>query len=121
MNDTAPFAFVPIDPRRSTGKPRRTGLSMVIDDGLPLAYVESALALAGAFIDLMKIKTGTARLYPRAQLRSKLELYAQQGVRPFIGGQFHEYVFATQGEAALPRFYDRVTGTLDRWRSRLRH
>ena len=27
-------------------------------------------------------------------------------IRPFIGGQFHEYVFAKLGEAALPRFYE---------------
>src|SRR5688572_5637171 len=106
MSPSAPFDFVPIDSRRSTRKPRRTGLSMVIDDGLPLAYVESVLALASSYVDLMKIKTGTARLYPRAQLTAKLELYGSQGVRPFIGGQFHEYVFATQGEPALPRFYE---------------
>src|SRR5262245_10141301 len=105
MIDAAPFAFVPIDPRRSRVMPRRTGLSMVIDDGLPLAYVESVRALAGSYIYLMKIKTGTARLYPRAQLRNKLELYERHAVRPFIGGQFHEYVFATLGEQALTQFY----------------
>ena len=106
MSTSAPFDFVAIDPRRSTRKPRRTGLSMVIDDGLPLAYVESVLALASSYVDLMKIKTGTARLYPRAQLTAKLELYGRHDVRPFIGGQFHEYVFAKQGEAALSRFYE---------------
>lgn len=110
MSDTAPFAFVALDSRRSCAKPRRTGLSMVIDDGLPLAYVESVLELAGSYIDLMKIKTGTARLYPREQLRLKLELYERNGVKPFIGGQFHEYVFATQGEAALPQFYAEARG-----------
>lgn len=106
MSEAPPFAFVPIDARRSLHKPRRTGLSMVIDDGLPLAYVESVLALAAPYVDLMKIKTGTARLYPRQELTGKLALYERHGVRPFIGGQFHEYVFATLGEAALPRFYD---------------
>lgn len=106
MPEPAPFAFVSIDSRRSRDKPRRSGLSMIVDDGLPLAYVESVLALAGAYIDLMKIKTGTARLYPREQLTGKLALYERNGIRPFIGGQFHEYVFATQGEAALPRFYE---------------
>ena len=103
---SAPFGFVPIETRRSTGKPRKRGLSMVIDDGLPLAYVESVLELAAPYIDLMKIKTGTARLYPRELLRRKLEVYHRAQVKPFIGGQFHEYVFATLGETALPRFYD---------------
>jgi phosphosulfolactate synthase len=27
-------------------------------------------------------------------------------VQPFLGGQFHEYVFATQGSRALAGFYD---------------
>ncbi|MEO8977390.1 MAG: phosphosulfolactate synthase, partial [Casimicrobiaceae bacterium] len=58
-----PFSFVPVDSRRSTSKPRRTGLSMVIDDGLPLPYVRGVLDIAAPYIDLMKIKTGTARLY----------------------------------------------------------
>jgi phosphosulfolactate synthase len=100
-----PFAFVPFDARRSTTKPRRTGLSMVIDDGLPLAYTRGVFELAAPYIDLLKIKTGTARLYSRDQLMRKLEMCAEFDVRPFLGGQFHEYVFAMLGEAALPKFY----------------
>lgn len=105
-NTETTFAFVPIDPRRSTKKPRRTGLSMVIDDGLPLPYVRGVLDLAAPYIDLMKIKTGTARLYPRHELVRKLGIYDAAGVQPFLGGQFHEYVFATLGEGALPAFYE---------------
>lgn len=104
MSDHA-FTFVPIDARRSTQKPRRTGLTMVIDDGLPLAYVQSVLELAAPYIDFMKVKTGTARMYPRDLLVDKLRLYARHAIKPFIGGQFHEYVFATLGEGALPAFY----------------
>jgi phosphosulfolactate synthase len=77
----------------------------VVDDGLPLAYAKDLVALGGDYIDLAKIKTGTARLYPRAQLVRKLRLYKRHRVQPFLGGQFHEYVFATQGEKALPRYY----------------
>lgn len=106
MSPDAPFGFVPIDARRSTQKPRTSGLSMVIDDGLPSAYVEDVLRTSAAHIDLMKIKTGTARLYPRRVLMDKLALYKAAQIRPFLGGQFHEYVFATQGESALPRFYE---------------
>jgi len=79
---------------------------MVIDDGLPLAYVRDVVALGGAYMDLAKIKTGTARLYPRARLVEKLRLYKRNRVQPFLGGQFHEYVFATQGAAALPAYYE---------------
>ena len=106
MTQPIPFGFVPIDPRRTQAKPRRTGMSMVIDDGLPLAYVESVLEIAAPYIDLMKIKTGTARLYPRDVLTRKLALYQSEAIKPFIGGQFHEYVFAMMGEGALPKFYE---------------
>lgn len=101
-----PFGFVPIDDRRSTTKPRSKGLSMVIDDGLPTSYVRDVIRTSGAYIDLVKVKTGTARLYPREVLLEKLAMYRDAQVRPFLGGQFHEYVFATMGEAALPRFYE---------------
>ncbi len=105
MSNALPFEFVPIEPRRSLSKPRTTGLTMVIDDGLPLPYMRGVLELAAPYIDLMKIKTGTARLYPRDKLVEKLALYEGFGIQPFLGGQFHEYVFATMGEAALPKFY----------------
>ncbi|MBK8065515.1 MAG: phosphosulfolactate synthase [Betaproteobacteria bacterium] len=59
--DHPPFGFVPIDPRRSTSKPRKKGLSMIIDDGMPLGYAQTVLETASQYIDLMKIKTGTAR------------------------------------------------------------
>jgi phosphosulfolactate synthase len=105
MTKKAPFPFVPLPAERSQRKPRRSGRTMVIDDGLPLAYARSIVQLGGAYIDLAKIKTGTARLYPRAQLVQKLRFYKRNRIQPFLGGQFHEYVFATQGEKALPKYY----------------
>lgn len=105
MSNHPPYGFVPIDKRRSQAKPRTTGLTMVIDDGLPLPYMRGVLEMAAPYIDLMKIKTGTARLYPRDKLVEKLALYEGFGIQPFLGGQFHEYVFATMGEEALPKFY----------------
>ena len=101
----APFQFVPLPRERSTRKPRANGRTMMIDDGLPLGLVKDLLATAGAYADLAKIKTGTARLYPRPVLVSKLKLYRKHGIQPFLGGQFHEYVFATQGAKALPAYY----------------
>ena len=106
MSNTHPFGFVPIDPRRTREKPRASGLSMVIDDGLPIAYMKDALELAAPYIDLIKIKTGTVRLYPRDKFVQKLALYESFDILPFLGGQFHEYVFAKMGDATLPRFYD---------------
>lgn len=104
-NSKAPFSFVPLPRERSTRKPRRSGLTMIVDDGLPLGLTRDLVAIGGAYVDLAKIKTGTARLYPRAHLVAKLKLYRRHRIQPFLGGQFHEYVFATQGAKALPAFY----------------
>src|SRR6185369_8482404 len=101
----APFHFVPLPRSRSTRKPRASGRTMMIDDGLPLGLAKDIVELSGDYIDLAKIKTGTARFYPRALLQKKLKLYKKHRIQPFLGGQFHEYVFATQGEKALAQYY----------------
>jgi phosphosulfolactate synthase len=96
--------MVPLPAGRGS-KPRRRGLTMIVDAGLPSLAQADLLALAGEYVDLAKIKTGSARLYPEKILREKLRRYRAHRVQPFLGGQFHEYVFATQGERALPAFY----------------
>ncbi|HJU20998.1 MAG TPA: phosphosulfolactate synthase [Casimicrobiaceae bacterium] len=103
-SSTSPFAFVELPAARSQHKPRRTGLTMVADFGLPYRYAEDIFDLAGRYIDLVKIAVGTSRLYEPDVLRRKLDLYRARGARPFLGGQFQEYVYATYGKDALPRF-----------------
>ncbi len=105
MQDPA-FAMITLPPRRSAVKPRKSGLTMMADWGLPLHHQEDILALAGRYFDFAKIVTGTSRLYERDYLKKKLALYQSHQVRPFIGGQFFEYVLATQGWGAVPAFFD---------------
>jgi len=99
-----PFGFVELPAARSRKKPRRTGLTMVADFGLPYMQVDDLVTMAGRYIDLAKIAVGTSRLYDLAYLRRKLALYRKHKIRPFIGGQFQEYVFATYGEKKLRPF-----------------
>lgn len=105
MDTRPPFDFVTLPAARSS-KPRRNGRTMMIDDGIPLGYAADLMDMAGDYVDLAKIKTGTARLYTREKLQAKLALYKRADIRSFLGGQFHEYVLAVQGESALPRFYE---------------
>ena len=100
-----PFDFLPLPAVRTAQKPRRRGLTMMIDDGLPCGHVEDLVATVGDYIDFAKIKAGTARLYPRAVLERKIEIYKANNIMPFIGGQFHEYVLATAGAKATAQFY----------------
>jgi phosphosulfolactate synthase len=98
-----PFEMVPLPAGRSTKKPRSSGLTMMMDWGETLEFLEAHLTLCAPYVDLGKIVVGHSRLYTEDYYRAKLDLYLKHNVRPFIGGQFLEYVFATQGwDAVVP-------------------
>jgi phosphosulfolactate synthase len=105
MSIARAFDFITPPPQRSLTKPRTSGLTMVIDQGLGMSAQQDLLETAGDYMDFAKFKTGQARLYREAHLLKKIERYLANGVKPFIGGQFHEYVFAVYGASALPQFY----------------
>ena len=96
--------MVDLPAERSTTKPRPKGFTMMVDFGLPLGNIEDRLKLIGPYVDFAKVAVGTSRLYPEDYLMAKLALYKDFGIRPFLGGQFQEYVFATQGVKAIPAF-----------------
>lgn len=103
-----PFDYLALPSDRATGKPRTTGLTMMIDMGLPPGFVADSLRVVAPYVDLVKIFVGSARLYDEAVLREKLEIYRDNGIKLFIGGQFVEYIVYTQGTAAVPRFMGEV-------------
>jgi phosphosulfolactate synthase len=105
-SDGVPFGFLDLPAARSQKKPRANGLTMVADFGLPYLQAEDMVTMAARYIDLAKIAVGTSRLYELGYLRKKLALYRRHKIRPFIGGQFQEYVYATYGAKMLPRFLD---------------
>lgn len=92
-----PFEMVDLPAARSTVKPRKTGITMMMDWGLPMQHLEDVLQFCGRYVDLGKIVAGTARLYDTATLQNKLDLYRRYDVAPFLGGQFLEFVYGTQG------------------------
>ncbi len=101
-----PFALVPLPPMRSRSKPRTTGLTMMMDWGLPIGQQRDWLGLLGPHVDLAKFVVGTARLYDEPYLEEKIALYKEHDVHGFIGGQFLEYVYATQGVAGATPFFE---------------
>ena len=79
---------------------------MMMDCGLPLETQTAWLNLQAQYVDLAKIVVGTARLYDEGYLREKLAAYDSHGVRPFIGGQFLEYVVHAQGIDGAGAFFE---------------
>jgi len=100
------FTMVPLPAGRSRQKPRRQGLTMMMDWGLPVEHQSSLLGLVAPHVDLAKIVVGTARLYEEAYLRRKLAVYREHNIAPFIGGQFLEYVIRKQGISGVDAFLD---------------
>lgn len=86
-------------------KPRRIGLSMVIDKGLGPHAFEDLLVTAGACVDIIKFGFGTSPLYPNAVLRQKIERARQYGVTVMPGGTLLE---AAVRQDVVPSFFRTV-------------
>ena len=69
-------------------KPRRRGITHVLDKGLPVLEVAALLGVCGSYIDVWKLGWGTAYLDPG--LGEKLELLDGHGVLVCAGGTLLE-------------------------------
>lgn len=82
-----------------TAKPRRTGLTMVIDKGLGMNATEDMLRLAADYVDFVKLGFGTALLYDPDMLLHKVTAVKAAGVHVYPGGTLLE-VAVQQGKVA---------------------
>ncbi len=72
-------------------KPRRAGLTMVIDGGIPTAHFADLVSSAAEYIDFVKFGWGTAVV--TSQLGAKIEVLAANHVGFYFGGTlFEKYV-----------------------------
>jgi phosphosulfolactate synthase len=71
-----------------TEKPRQQGLTVVIDNGMPVAAFQDAIASAADGIDLVKFGWGTALVTPR--LAEKTACLDRYGIGYFFGGTLFE-------------------------------
>ena len=71
-----------------TVKPRRRGITHIIDTGTPLAGIEALVEAYGAFVDVWKFGFGTA--YLDAAIASKIELLQAHDIKACPGGTLLE-------------------------------
>ena len=71
-----------------TAKPRKSGLTMVMDKGLSYGEAENFLSVAGVHTDVIKLGFGTSFVTPN--LRKKIELYQAHGIPVYFGGTLFE-------------------------------
>ena len=76
-----------------TQKPRRLGLTMVMDKGLGLGQTAELLELAAPYIDFLKLGFGTSFLYSPKLLHEKIKLVRAAGIHIYPGGTFLEIAF----------------------------
>lgn len=75
------------------GKPRETGLTMVMDKGLGLAAFSDLLEVAAPYIDFIKLGFGTSAVYPPSVLNEKIVLAKTYGISIYPGGTFFEVAY----------------------------
>jgi phosphosulfolactate synthase len=87
--------FLDLPPRSS--KPRRAGVTHVLDKGVPMAELEPLLEVVAPHVDVWKLGWGTAYLDPK--VGEKVALLARHEILACVGGTLLEVAWA-QGRAA---------------------
>jgi len=71
-----------------TQKPRKTGLTMMIDGGLPTRNFQDVVESSSEFIDFVKFGWGTAVV--TTDLQRKIDILADVGINFYFGGTLFE-------------------------------
>ena len=90
-----------LDLAARTAKPRRAGITHVLDKGTPAAVMEARLDSVGSATDVWKFGFGTA--YADPSLAAKLEVLRRRGVKACPGGTLLEAAWL---QGRVDRFLD---------------
>jgi phosphosulfolactate synthase len=81
-----------LDLPKRTMKPRNSGITMVMDKGLSLRQTEDFLDASGDYVDFVKFGFGTSII--TKNLKEKIALYKQAGIKTYLGGTLFEAFIA---------------------------
>ncbi len=71
-----------------TVSPRKNGVTMVMDKGISLREAEDFLSSSSDYVDFVKLGFGTSIL--SKNLKEKVKLYKQAGIKVYVGGTLFE-------------------------------
>ena len=94
MSDIPDFFFGSVPVPNREAKPRRKGLTMMIDWGLPYRLQMDCLESQGLYVDEAKIAGSIARVMPGKTLKMKIDAYKSEKIFTFPGGLFAEVALA---------------------------
>lgn len=84
------FEFLSI-PREE--KPRKCGITMVLDKGLGLETAESLMNISGDYVDYLKFGWGTSIVHEQDIIKAKVEMYKAHQITPYTGGTLFELAY----------------------------
>jgi phosphosulfolactate synthase len=71
-----------------TAKPRKNGITMVMDKGLSLRQALDLVSVSGQYVDIVKLGFGTSLL--TKDLNKKLQIYKDAEIKTYFGGTLFE-------------------------------
>src|SRR5438105_894486 len=71
-----------------TKKPRKEGLTMVMDKGIPLRQAEDFVSMNADMVDYVKLGFGTSVV--SKDLQAKIKLYQSANIKVYVGGTLFE-------------------------------
>jgi phosphosulfolactate synthase len=74
-------------PERSV-KPRKNGVTMVMDKGISLRQAEDFIEVSGEYVDFLKLGFGTSVI--TKNVKEKIKLYKNAGMKVYAGGTLFE-------------------------------
>ncbi|MGE4132179.1 MAG: phosphosulfolactate synthase [Bdellovibrionales bacterium] len=88
-----------------SSKPRKTGLTVVIDKFMSPSQLDQLLSDSAPFIDFVKLGFGTGVLLDDAVLRKKVEVALRQNVAMLLGGTVFELAYRRDSVAS---YFDKL-------------
>src|SRR6185369_2402437 len=74
-------------PERSA-RPRKTGVTMVMDKGISIRQAEDFIETSSPFVDFVKLGFGTSVI--SKNVKQKVKLYKEAGMKVYVGGTLFE-------------------------------
>ena len=71
-----------------TNKPRKEGVTMVMDKGISLRQAEDFVSTSAEYVDFMKLGFGTSLI--SKNVKEKIKLYKEAGMKVYVGGTLFE-------------------------------
>lgn len=82
--------------KKRESKPRKCGITMVLDKGLGYETANSLMDISGEYVDYLKFGWGTSIVHERETIKSKVEMYKSHSITPYTGGTLFELAYINE-------------------------